>query len=201
MVDHFTQDLRFHPDFKKLKNVADSCSDHSPTSSPVKFQKTQDGLSSETLWFNYLLGKYEFYFEGFYPLLDVELKEDVQAALLKQSIKIAGFNIWHVEDRRLVRSITCLNRLYGIDQSEWNKEADIVASANCLLLERVRISIAKLIVTKENLMYAKIIIAWWYRTISEKMNQLLIKLPETSGSNSLQEQNQSQNSDLLCLIR
>jgi hypothetical protein len=155
MVEQITQDLKFLPGFQNLREQQEGLKQRFTFASGSEVRKDQKAKPG-SLWFNYSLGKYELFFEGFYPILDFSLKDEIKSGLLRQSLKIIGFKIWEVEDKRLARSISNLAISHSSDGIVWKREPEVIAAADCYLLERVKISIARVIVTNDMLMYIQV---------------------------------------------
>ena len=101
-------------------------------------------------WFQYSMGSYELYFEGHYPMLQVDLRGDVVSRIVQKRDILDYVNLRDNDDRKIVKVAgTLLDARYKM-----NTDIVVVAAQDGYSLERVKVSPVRIVVSSTHLMYA-----------------------------------------------
>jgi hypothetical protein len=100
-------------------------------------------------------GKYELLFDGFYPLLEVDLREEFVERLFDKRQKIwTTANLWEVDSQRVAKLASNSALLYGKSMVGSRSEISSVVHFHCegYVLGNTKISFANIIVTESHVM-------------------------------------------------
>jgi hypothetical protein len=158
MAEQLEVDLKFHPELKQYPGLFQNRNEHSLEQN-VRPEPSQLRTSEKSSQVPQVLvkkyGKYELLYEGFYPLLHIELREDFEEKIFSKRYRFESqANLWTVESQRLAKLAANSGQLYS--RSLFGAQS--VASANvqfhceCYGLEKVRMVPSRVIVTDSHLM-------------------------------------------------
>lgn len=153
MSKQFCTDLKFHPRFRQLLFNSELTQKlTSKIGDDVKEFKNKPIILESLLTVN--TGKYELLFDGFFPLLDVNLNEEFLQRLFskREKLEIQG-NYWLVESHRIAKLISNSFTLYGKQAFCSKSVISPVIHFNCegYLLMKVKIVPVRIIVTETHL--------------------------------------------------
>lgn len=154
MATQLKTNLKFHPEFRK--SVSSARKRKFPKQEKSEEMSTDDSsvvniqeiLTMKT-------GKYELLFDGFYPLLDVDLNEEFVEKLFSKRQRLADEgNLWEVESHRIVKMMGNSHALYGKQAfgSKTLMNSSMQFECEGYLLDKVKILQVKLILAASHLM-------------------------------------------------
>jgi hypothetical protein len=151
MIQQLKTDLKFHPSFRELISESKM---RLPKKQKLEADQVGKLLESHNL-FSVKTGKYEMLFDGFRPLLDVDLKEEFVEKLFtkRNQLAISG-SLWELEPHRIARLVSTASSLYGrFGQSQKGSVSQVTQFySEGYLLENLIIAAAIIIVTESHLM-------------------------------------------------
>ena len=154
MLSQLKTDMRFHTSLKPYSSL-----NFPSTSSKIEtlFRSAKSEQSSFSLSKLLVLksGRYELLFDGFYPLLEVDLRDEFVEKLFskRQKLMTTG-NLWEVDSQRVAKLAANSALLYGKTTVGSRSEISSVVHFHCegYALENTRISLANIIITESHLM-------------------------------------------------
>lgn len=153
MGSQLKTNIKFHPEFMKL-SASQKRNSINKENLNIGGEPDETSVKVQEL-ITFKTGKYELLFDGFYPLLEIDLNEEFLEKLFSKRQKLVEEgNLWEVESHRIVKMLVNCYSLYG-KQGFGSKtliNSRVQFDCDGYLLEKVKISQTKFILTNSHLM-------------------------------------------------